>query len=135
MRGKNSHFSVGECGELIFTKGIVGKIFDLRKDGETETVKMGIFLPFLPFLSHFCPIFLNNILRQPSTAHIPCAMPAISPSPPPSISHHPPPPFFSIPPRFPHVSPFSSFSPFYKTPKHMGTLLLFVLRWDVLIAL
>ena len=83
MSGQNCHFSVGECGGLGFKKGTVRKIFDLRTNGESGTVKNGYFVPFspifLPFLSHFCsqPIFLNHIPPQPSTTHIPCAMPAI----------------------------------------------------------
>ena len=54
----------------------------------------------LPFSSHLCPIFFNHILSQPSTARIPCAMPAISPFPPPPspISRHFPP--------FPHFPDF-----------------------------
>ena len=46
------------------------------------------------FSARLRPIFLNHIPPQPSTTHIPCAMPVISPSPPP-ISRHanqPPPP-------------------------------------------
>ena len=46
---------------------------------------------FVPFFSHFCPSFLNRIPPQPSTIHIPCAMPATSPYPP----HFPPSPPFS----------------------------------------
>ena len=54
----------------------MGKIFDLRRNGEVGTVKNGV-------SSHFSPIFsLNHIPPQPSTTHM-CAMPAISPSPPP----------------------------------------------------
>ena len=68
---KKSHFSVGECGELIFTKGTV-KIFDLRENGNDGTVKNG-------FLSHFWPIFLNHIPPQPSITHIPCTMLATPP--------------------------------------------------------
>ena len=97
MSGKNSQFSVGESRGLIFTKGIVGKIFDLRKNGENGTVKNG------PILSHFPG-------PHPATAHIPCAMLAISPSPP---------PFHPISPHFPHfsISPFFPFPPFFQTPK------------------
>ena len=50
---------------------------------------------FVPFFSHFCPSFLNRIPPQPSTIHIPCAMPATSPCPP----HFPP-----FPPLFPSPS-------------------------------
>ena len=92
MSGKNSRFSVGECGELVFTKGTAGRIFDLREtgeNGETGTVKNGHFVPFCP---RCCPIFLYP---QPSMARIPRAMPAIPP-PPPTTPYFPP--FFSISP-------------------------------------
>ena len=39
---------VGECRELIFTKGNVGKIFDLRKHGGNRTVNNGYFIPLSP---------------------------------------------------------------------------------------
>ena len=52
VSGNHSHFSVGGCGELIFAKGTVGKIVDLRKNGENGTVKNGYFVPiFLPLSS------------------------------------------------------------------------------------
>ena len=61
VSGKNSHFPIGECVGLSFTKGTVGE--DLRTPGQwgNGTVKNGYFVPsssrfppvFLPFLSHF----------------------------------------------------------------------------------
>ena len=92
-------FFVGECGELIFTKGTVGRIFKLRKSGRNRTVKIGVFVHFSPifllFLSHFAS-FLNLIPPQISATRIPCAMPAISPSPRPHFPPLPP-----VPPIFP----------------------------------
>ena len=85
-------FASVECDELIFTNGTVGKIFDLRKNGGNGNVKSWY---FVPFSSHFCPIFLNHIPPQPSTTHILCTMPAITP---PVFPHFPPfPPFFQTP--------------------------------------
>ena len=43
--------------------------------------------------SHFPPIFFNHVPPQPSTTHMRCAVPAISPFPP-------------ISPHFPHFSIF-----------------------------
>jgi len=95
VSGTNSHFSVGGWGELIFTKGKCGG--DLRppeKAGKWDFEKW-VFRPmFIPFSSHFCPIFLNHTPPQPSTTHIPCAMLSISP-------------FLSFSPHF----------PFFQTPK------------------
>ena len=82
----------------------------------------------------FCPIFLNRIAPQPSTTHIPCAMPIspsrpphsppfspITPQPPPPLSPpFPPitPPFPPISPPFPPISPhFPPFPAFFQTPK------------------
>ena len=64
--------SVGEwqVSELIFTKGIVGKIFDLRENGGNGTVKNARFIPFSShFASFFFSIFFQHIL-QSFTAHI-----------------------------------------------------------------
>ena len=59
MRGKQAHFAVGECGELIFTKGTVGKVFDLRENGANGTLKMGQSFRFsailVPFFSTHIP--------------------------------------------------------------------------------
>ena len=56
MEGKNSHFFVSECGELIFTKKDVGRIFDLRKNGRNGTVTIGFFLPFSSYCSPILPV-------------------------------------------------------------------------------
>ena len=69
-------------------------------NGQNATVENGY---LVPFSSHFHPIFFNRIPPQPSTAHIPCATPAISLSPPPHIFLHFP-PFPCIPPQFPPPS-------------------------------
>ena len=60
-------FSVGECGELISTVGIVEKIFDLRKNGGNGAVKNGY---FVSVFSHFSPILL------PCLSHFPQPHPA-----------------------------------------------------------
>ena len=56
----NSHFSVGECGVLIFIKGTVGKVFD-PSEKWGKTVKTGdstlFFSQFSPIFSLFSPIF------------------------------------------------------------------------------
>ena len=102
MGGKKSHFDVSEGGEPIFTKETVGKMFDLRKYGGKWDCDKWVFRPFfLPFFSGFPPIVFNNVPPQPSTTHIPCAMPGISPAPPPPPSPIHFPPFSSICPIFP----------------------------------
>ena len=42
----HSPSSVGECGELVFAKGTVGKIFDLREKGGNGTAQNFYFVPF-----------------------------------------------------------------------------------------
>ena len=76
--------------QLIFTKGTMGKIFDLWENVKRGTVKNGYFVPFSPILVPF-----------PSTTsrHTPCAMPAIS-HPHPIAPYSPP--FPSIPPISPY---------------------------------
>ena len=54
VSGQNPHFSVGECGELIFIKGIVGKIFDPPGKWGGWDCENGVFHPI--FLS-IPPIF------------------------------------------------------------------------------
>ena len=63
-------------------KGIVGKIFDLRKDGETGTAKMGILSHFPIFLP---PIFLNHIPPQPSQPTSGVPRPLFPHPPPPHV--------------------------------------------------
>ena len=101
MGGKKFHFSVGECGGLMFTKATVGTIFDLRKMG---LCTMGI-------SSHFYPIFLpfsstTSCHNPPQpTSRVLCPLfphfPTISP----------------IPPHFSPFPPIFPISPVLKTPK------------------
>ena len=103
MSGKNSHFSVGECGELMFTKGIVGKSFDLRKNGENGTVKNQYFVPFLP--------------QKPP--------PPFVPFPSTASRHNPPQPTSRVlcllcphfPPISPHILPFPPIFPIFPDSK------------------
>ena len=101
---------------LIFTKGTVGKIFDLRKNGEKGTVKNGFrsifsyFLP-LPFSPNFVPLSSTTSRHNPPqpTSHVLC----------PLFPHFPPFPsiFLHFPP-FPPISPiFLPLIPFSQTPK------------------
>ena len=70
--------SVSAVSCFFLPKGTVGRIFDLRKNRENGTAKMGTLShvsPILvPFPSHFPPIVRNHIPPQPSTTHIPCAL-------------------------------------------------------------
>ena len=100
--GKQPHFSVGECSELIFTEKTVRTIFDLRKNGGNGTLKNGYLFPFSSYFSATS----STTFRHNPPQHILCTMPAI---PPPFQ-----PPFFSI---NPHVAPFSPLSPFFEAPK------------------
>ena len=102
--------NVGECGELIVTKGTVGKIFDLRKNGENGTVKNGV---FRPIFSNFSPIvvpFYSTTSRHKPPQ--PASRVLYFPIFPPVFPHFPS--VFSI---FPHVPPFSPFSAVFQTPK------------------
>ena len=99
MSGKKSHFSRGECGELMFKKGSVGRIFDLQKTGEDETVENG---GFVPFFSHFLPCLSH--FPQPhaaTTLHNPHPMCCPLPPPPPNSPNLPQ--FLPIFLRFPPV--------------------------------
>ena len=65
-RDVGGHFPVGECGGLIFTKGTLEKIFDVRENGGNGTVKS-------EYSVHFSPIFLpfsSTTSRQPSTIFV-----------------------------------------------------------------
>ena len=103
-----SHFSVGECGELFFTKGTMGKIFDLWENRGNGAMKNGYFVPFfsdfppivVSFLSYFVSFSSTTFSRNPPqpTSRVPCSL----------FSHTPPP--FS-----PNVPPFPPF--FLQTPK------------------
>ena len=67
---------------------------------------MGFSSQYSPIFLPCCPIFLNHVLLQPSTIHILCSVPVISPCP-------CPPPFFPL-----SVLPISPpFPPFLQTPQ------------------
>ena len=105
----DSHFSIGECSDVIFTKGSVRKVFDPWENGGNGTVKIGY---FVPFFSHSPPIS-----PPPSKVY------------PPSARSIPPPPSSAIgetqaqaqaqalhSPRFPPISPISRVSPHSPPP-------------------
>ena len=102
----------------LFQRGSVGNIFDLRENGKRGTVKKWVFrFIFFFIFVHFSPVFLNHIPPQPSTTHVPCAMPDIPPFPPiSSIFLHPPPPMLPIPPIFLHYPPIPPLFPDTKIP-------------------
>ena len=115
MSGKNSHFSVGECGELIFIKGIVEKVFDpLEKWGKWDCecrVFRPIFFSITPLFSLFSPIFPHSsptLEVVPTFAILSCLRFPISP-------YFPP-----FPPIFLHFPPFSPFPSFFQTPKTLA---------------
>ena len=85
MSGKKSHFSVGECGELIFTEGAVQRI-DRRKNGENGIVKNGYFVPFFSYFSPFFVLFPLAASRhnppQPTSCVLCLPFPHFAPFPP-----------------------------------------------------
>ena len=96
---ENSHFSVGECSELIFYKGNCGE--DRRppeKWGKWEEI--GYFVPF--FLAFSSTTSRHNP-PQPTLRVLCPLFPHFPPVPPPPIS--------------PHVPPFPSISPIFPDPK------------------
>ena len=122
MSGRNSHFSVGECGQFIFTKGTVGKIFGHQKNEANGTVKNGYFVPFSPS-AIFLPLlmlflhFPHCFVDDPPPPFVP-RLPTFSPiSPPfPPISPHFP-PFPPISPHFPPFPPIFPISPIFPDSK------------------
>ena len=61
---EHSPFAFGECGDLIFTKAIVGKVFGLRENGENEIMTNGY---FVPFFCHFFPV--SSHFPRPFVSH------------------------------------------------------------------
>ena len=99
VRRKLPHFSVGECGGLIVSKGIVGKILNPWKNGGNRIVKNGY---FVPFWSHFPQPHAATTLNN---SHSWCYARNPPPPPfPPIFLHFPPfPPIFLHFPHFPYV--------------------------------
>ena len=94
---------VGECGELMFTKETVGKIFELQENGGNGTEKW-VSIPILLPPPLFSPTFVP--FSSTTSCH----------NPPQPISHGLRPLFPHVPPRspmFPHFPPFSSISPIF----------------------
>ena len=91
MSGQDSHFSIGECGGLIFTKGTVGISGNL---GE-----IGIFSSSPPVFSHFVPFPPTTSRHNPPqpTSRVLC------------------PPFFASPPSCPPLPHFPHF-PAHNSP-------------------
>ena len=100
VSGKTSHYSVGECGELILDEGTGGKIFDIRKNGGNGTVKNRYFVPFYCNFLPLAPIFTHFLPFPPPF-----------PSHPPPIFHPFSPIFHPFPPVFTHFSPVFSHFP------------------------
>ena len=75
----------------------MGKVFNLRKNGENGTVTNWYLLPFFSLFSHFGPVFLHHNPHPVCYARY--------------FPIHPPPPVF---PRFP---PFPLFPHLFQPPK------------------
>ena len=103
MSGKDSHFYVGECGELIFYKRNCGKIFEKWENGGSGTMKNGYFVQFCPIVPVFLPFFLP--FSSPTSRHNP-------PQPTSPVLW----PLFRIAPPPPH------FPPLFQTPKLFAEL-------------